>query len=88
MANFANLGAFAQANHEPGHRRAEHLRAAGHHQGHKPRGSPSGAPVIRRALVVTSIGFTRHLPLKGANGTTLGGPGAFNGLAGSIFGQC
>ena len=89
MANFANLGAFAQATIlDPATGALSTYEPLVITQGTQPAAAPVVPTLPAGAVVTIDFGFNgTNLTLKGATGATLGGAKCVNGLAGSIFGQ-
>jgi hypothetical protein len=89
MANFANLGAFAQATVlDPATGALSTYEPLVITQGTQPAAAPVVPTLPAGAVVTIDFGFNgTNLTLKGAAGATLGGAKCVNGLAGSIFGQ-
>jgi hypothetical protein len=89
MANFANLGAFAQATIlDPATGALSVYEPLVITQGTQPAAAPVVPTLPAGAVVTIDFGFNgTNLTLKGATGATLGGAKCVNGLAGSIFGQ-
>ncbi len=89
MANFANLGAFAQATIlDPATGGLSTYEPLVITQGTQPAAAPVVPTLPAGAVVTIDFGFNgTNLTLKGATGATLGGAKCVNGLAGSIFGQ-
>jgi hypothetical protein len=89
MANFANLGAFAQATVlDPATGALSTYEPLVITQGTQPAAAPVVPTLPAGAVVTIDFGFNgTNLTLKGATGATLGGAKCVNGLAGSIFGQ-
>jgi hypothetical protein len=89
MANFANLGAFAQASIlDPATGRLSTYEPLVITQGTQPAAAPVVPTLPAGAVVTIDFGFNgTNLTLKGATGATLGGARCVSGLAGSIFGQ-
>jgi len=89
MANFANLGAFAQATIlDPATGALSTYEPLVITQGTQPAAAPVQPTFPAGAVVTIDFGFNgTNLTLKGATGATLGGARCVNGLAGSIFGQ-
>jgi hypothetical protein len=89
MANFANLGAFAQATIlDPATGALSTYEPLVITQGTQPAAVPVVPTLPAGAVVTIDFGFNgTNLTLKGATGATLGGAKCVNGLAGSIFGQ-
>ena len=89
MANFANLGAFAQATIlNPATGALSTYEPLVITQGTQPAAAPVLPTLPSGAVVTIDFGFNgTNLTLEGATGPTLGGAKCVNGLAGSIFGQ-
>jgi hypothetical protein len=89
MANFANLGAFAQATIlDPATGALSTYEPLVITQGTRPAAAPVVPTLPAAAVVTLDFGFNgTNLTLQGATGATLGGAKCVNGLAGSIFGQ-
>ena len=89
MANFANLGAFAQATIlDPATGALSTYEPLVITQGTQPAAAPVVPTLPAGAVVTIDFGFNgTNLTLKGATEATLGGAKCVNGLAGSIFGQ-
>ena len=89
MANFANLGAFAQASIlDPATGRLSTYEPLVITQGTQPAAAPVVPTLPAGAVVTIDFGFNgTNLTLKGATGATLGGARCVSGVAGSIFGQ-
>ena len=89
MANFANLGAFAQATIlDPATGALSTYEPLVITQGTQPAAAPVVPTLPAGAVVTIDFGFNgTNLTLKGATGATLAGAQCVNGLAGSIFGQ-
>jgi hypothetical protein len=89
MANFANLGAFAQATIlNPATGALSTYEPLVITQGTQPAAAPVVPTLPAGAVVTLDFGFNgTNLTLKGTTGATLGGAKCVNGLAGSIFGQ-
>jgi hypothetical protein len=89
MANFANLGAFAQATIlDPATGALSTYEPLVITQGTQAAAAPVVPTLPAGAVVTIDFGFNgTNLTLKGATGATLGGAKCVNGLAGSIFGQ-
>ena len=89
MANFANLGAFAQATIlDPATGALSTYEPLVITQGTQPAAAPVVPTLPAGAVVTIDFGFNgTNLTLKGATRATLGGARCVNGLAGSIFGQ-
>jgi hypothetical protein len=89
MANFANLGAFAQATIlDPATGALSTYEPLVITQGTQPAAAPVVPTLPAGAVVTIDFGFNgTNLTLKSATGATLGGAKCVNGLAGSIFGQ-
>ena len=89
MANFANLGAFAQATIlDPATGALSTYEPLVITQGTQPAAAPVVPTLPAGAVITIDFGFNgTNLTLKGATGATLGGAKCVNGLAGSIFGQ-
>jgi hypothetical protein len=89
MANFANLGAFAQATIlDPATGALSTYEPLVVTQGTQPAAAPVLPTLPAGAVVTLDFGFNgTNLTLKGATGATLGGARCVNGVAGSIFGQ-
>ena len=89
MANFANLGAFAQATVlDPATGALSTYEPLVITQGTQPAAAPVIPTLPAGAVVTIDFGFNgTNLTLMGATGTALGQGKCVNGLAGSIFGQ-
>jgi hypothetical protein len=89
MANFANLGAFAQATVlDPATGALSTYEPLVITQGTQPAAAPVIPTLPTGAVVTIDFGFNgTNLTLMGATGATLGQGRCVNGLAGSIFGQ-
>ena len=89
MANFANLGAFAQATVlDPATGALSTYEPLIITQGTQPAAAPVIPTLPTGAVVTIDFGFNgTNLTLMGATGATLGQGRCVNGLAGSIFGQ-
>jgi hypothetical protein len=89
MANFANLGAFAQATIlDPATGALSTYEPLVITQGTQPAAAPVVPTLPAGAVVTLDFGFNgTNLTLKGATGATLGGARCVNGVRGSIFGQ-
>ena len=89
MANFANLGAFAQATIlDPATGALSTYEPLVITQGTQPAAAPVVPTLPAGAVVTIDFGFNgTNLTLRGATGATLAQGKCVNGLAGSIFGQ-
>jgi hypothetical protein len=89
MANFANLGAFAQATiFDPVTGALSTYEPLVITQGTQPAAAPVVPTLPAGAVVTVDVGFNgTNLTLQGATGTTLGQARCVNGIQGSIFGQ-
>ena len=89
MANFANLGAFAQATiFDPATGALSTYEPLVITQGTQPAAAPVVPALPAGAVVTIDFGFNgTNLTLQGATGTTLGQARCINGIQGSIFGQ-
>ncbi len=89
MANFANLGAFAQATIlDPATGALSIYEPLVITQGTTPAAAPVVPTLPAGAVITIDFGFNgTNLTLKGATGATLGGARCVNGVGGSIFGQ-
>ena len=89
MANFANLGAFAQATiFDPASGALSTYEPLVITQGTQPAAAPVVPTLPADAVVTIDVGFNgTSLTLKGATGSTLGQAKCVNGSQRSIFGQ-
>jgi len=89
MANFANLGAFAQATiFDPATGALSTYEPLVITQGTQPAAAPVVPTLPAGAVVTIDFGFNgTNLTLRGATGTTLAQAKCVNGSQGSIFGQ-
>jgi hypothetical protein len=89
MANFANLGAFAQATiFDPATGKLSVYEPLVITQGTQPAAAPVAPTLPAGAVVTIDFGFNgTNLTLQGATGTTLGQARCVSGIRGSTFGQ-